>query len=561
MIYALAALLVALPFLTSGPWKRRIGIGLFVYVVTFGVFLLSLPPLDPWGLLFILVVGLLLSIPADLGDLIRSAAQTRGPGGQIKLHPKQIRWRIPAAKVVLALGIFLVATVSSAEFLRAGAYAELGKIQTVDANRPEIGLNQIVLVPESVARGRAAQSIGQVGSQCTLGKLFLSRSADGLIWAAALEPTSFFKRDAACGYVTLSATDPTRPATFHAMRLAATPDGWFGRRLDRVARAAAPNELLEEASFELDDSGHPYWAMSLGQRGVGVFDQGVTIDQVLLIDAASGAETRYALDQTPAWVDQVIPASIAAQRAQDWGRLSGGWWNAITSQTGIRQLTDASSGTDSLLLVSDEEGKLQWFSGVTSPSMTDASLIGYVMMDARANDGRFIPLAGLGTEDAAREAAKAAFKAEGFTPGYPLLYRLFGEETWIVPMHAEGADGVTNTFTGVVLTNGQATASGRGKTLQEAVNAYRTALTRQAGADLAGGAQLQTVKAKVERIGSFMQEGQTTFVLQLVGESRLFLAPAGISNQLAVTVAGDQVEVTFVDSGKADPILRSFKRI
>jgi hypothetical protein len=557
MIYALAALLVALPFLTSGPWRRRIGIGLFVYLITFGIFLLSLPPLDPWGLLFILIVGLLLSVPADLGDLIRTAVQSQG---QAKIHPKQIRWRIPAAKVALALGLFLIAVISSAEPFRAGAYAHLGNIQTVDANRPEIDLNQIVLVPESVARSRAAQSIGQVGSQCTLGKIFLSRSANGLIWAGALEPTSFFKRDAACGYVTLSATDPSSPATFHALRLAATPDGWFGRLLDRVARPIAPGEILEEASFELDDSGHPYWAISLGQRGVGVFAQGVTIDQVLLINAETGAATRYALDTIPAWVDQVIPAEIAAQRVQDWGRLSNGWWNTVTSQTGIRQLTDAQSGADQLHLVSDEQGKLQWFSGVTSPSLTDASLIGYVMMDARANAGRFVPLAGLGTGDAAREAAKAAFKAEGFTPGYPLLYRLFGEETWIVPMLSLGADGVTNTFTGVVLTNGQATASGRGKSLQEAVNAYRTALTRQPGADVAGGAQLETVKAKVERIGSFMQEGQTTFVLQLVGESRLLLAPAGISNQLAVTAPGDEVEVTFVDSGKADPILRSFKR-
>lgn len=556
MIYGLAALLVALPFLTSGSWKRRLGLALFAYLIAFGIMLLSLPTLDPWGALFILVVGLLLSVPFDLIELIQSAVRSRG---QAKIHPSQIRWRIPAAKVGLAVAVFLVASISSAEFLRASAYAHLGNIQTVDADRPEIGLNQIVLVPESVARGRAAQSIGQVGSQCTLGKLFLSRSGNGLIWAAALEPTSFFKRNVACGFVTLSATDPTSPATFHPMKLAVTPEGWFGRRLDRVARAAAPSEILEEASLELDDNGHPFWAVSLGHRSVGVFAEGVAIDQTLLINAETGETTRYAIDQVPAWVDQVIPAKVAAERVQAWGRLSNGWWNTVTSQTGIRQLTDAISGDDQMLLVSDEHGKLQWFSGVTSPSLTDASLVGYVMMDARANQGRFVPLAGLGTGDAAREAAKAAFKAEGYTPGYPLLYRLFGEETWIVPMHAEGADGVTNTFTGVVLTNGQATAVGRGKTLQEAVNAYRTAMNRQAGADLSGGAQVQTVRAKVERVGSYIQEGQTTFVLQLAGQNRLFLAPAGISSQLAVTAPGDEVEVTFVDSGTADPILRSFK--
>lgn len=546
MFYALGALLIALPFLTAATWRVRIGTALLVYLVTLGLFLLVLPPLDLWGSLFLFAFGLLASLAVD----VTAVAQT-----------KRLRWRPMALKVLLAVGIYLVALVSSAEPFHAAAYAHLGNIQTVDAERPEIALNQIVLVPESVARSRAAQSIGQVGAQCSLGKLFLSRSANDFVWAGVLEPMSFFKRDAACGYVTLSATDPTRPATFHSMHLAATPEGFFGRRLDRVVRSQDPTALIEEASFELDETGHPYWVVSLGERTVGVMAQGLTIDRVLLIDAQSGAAKEYPLAATPEWVDQVIPAAIAAQRVTDWGALSGGWWNTVTSQTGVRQLTDATSGTDGMLLVSDEKGRLQWFSGVTSPSATDASLIGYVMIDARTNAGRFVPLDGLGTEDAAQEAAKAAFKAESFTPGYPLLYRLFGEETWIVPMLAKGGDGVTNTFTGVVLVNGQATAVGRGKSLQEAVNAYRTALTRQAGANLSGGAEMQTVKAKVERIGSFMQEGQTTFVLQLTGQSRLFLAPAGVSNQLAVTAAGDQVEVTFVDSGAADPILRSFKRL
>jgi hypothetical protein len=546
MFYALAALLVAIPFLTAGPWRRRIGLALLIFLVSFGLFWLTLPPLDLWGLLFMAAFATLVSVVVEVMAIPQL---------------KRIPYRPMAVKVAFAGAVYLVALLLSAEPFHAGAYASLGNIQTVSAERPEIALNQIVLVPESVARSRAAQSIGQVGSQCSLGKLFLSRSGNDLVWAGALEPASFFKRDAACGYVTLSATDPTRSATFHPMRLTATPDGWFGRRLDRVVRSQDPTALIEEASFELDDQGHPYWAVSIGARSVGVMAQGVTIERVLLIDAESGEAREYSLAQTPAWVDQVIPAEIAAQRVTDWGALSGGWLNAVTSQTGVRQLTHAASGDDPMLLVSDEQGRLQWFSGVTSPSAKDASLIGYVMVDARANQGRFVPLAGLGTEDAAQEAAKAAFRAESYTPGYPLLYRLFGEETWVVPMLAQGGDGVTNTFTGVVLTNGQATAVGRGKSLQEAVNAYRAALTRQAGADLSGGAQVQTVKAKVERIGSFMQEGQTTFVLQLAGQNRLFLAPAGVSNQLAVTAPGDQVEVTFVDSGTADPILRSFKRL
>ncbi len=105
---------------------------------------------------------------------------------------------------------------------------------------------------------------------------------------------------------------------------------WWQHRIARYAEDAGEfRYALQDVTLQLDDGYHPYWIGYLVT--IDLRDQ-VHLAKLLVVDANTGAETDYAPDAAPAWIEQVYPESYVFGWAQYWGLHREGllyrWFNA-----------------------------------------------------------------------------------------------------------------------------------------------------------------------------------------------------------------------------------------
>ena len=62
---------------------------------------------------------------------------------------------------------------------------------------------------------------------------------------------------------------------------------------------------ITDYSFELDDEGQPYWAISTYKKQPGFSLP--EADGIILLNATTGQMDRYGMDEVPEWVDRVQP--------------------------------------------------------------------------------------------------------------------------------------------------------------------------------------------------------------------------------------------------------------
>ncbi|HEY3367071.1 MAG TPA: hypothetical protein VGK74_18615 [Symbiobacteriaceae bacterium] len=292
-----------------------------------------------------------------------------------------------AGKLAAAAVLGLALLGASAPMFHARQYHALGGV-TVKAAGSEafsdIDITELVVVPQETARNKARQVVGQYGSQFSIGKFYLQKFKGDLVYAAVLEPTGLFTQmsaGASPGYVVVSATDQSAPAklvTGFSFRY--TEDGFWGHWLPRYVRAQFPAKVFSEFSFELDETGRPFWVGSAGHYAIGV--GAVKIDSVIVVDPQTGEATLYPLDRIPDWIEQAVPEEVAAAYARWWGEYELGWWNSVLTQRGVKVLTEVTSAGRQMVGVNGADGKFRYFSGMTSPNKSDTSLIGYMVIDS-----------------------------------------------------------------------------------------------------------------------------------------------------------------------------------
>src|SRR5262249_57575279 len=84
-----------------------------------------------------------------------------------------------------------------------------------------------------------------------------------------------------------------------------------------------------------------------------------------------------------------------------------------------------------------QDGELYWVCGMVSGSIQDQAITGLITTNARTGRSRYCPFSGA-NEDAVLQAVNAAVSNfRGYHGTDPVLYNIYGEPTWAVPVTSE----------------------------------------------------------------------------------------------------------------------------
>lgn len=446
-----------------------------------------------------------------------------------------------SAALVLAVVVGVCTTWSA---FHATAYRDLLGAENdgaFDTHLPPIDVHQPPLVSADMARRSAEKRLSEVpalGSQVTVGAFQKQLVKGRLYWVAFLEHrsiTRWWTTGATPGYVRVSAVDPTdvelvtRLGGGEELKLRYLPSAWFGDNLERHLYANGFASVGADVyTAEIDEEGRPFYVVTLYTHRVGL--GGADALGVVTVDVQTGAIARYALDETPAWVDIVHPDSFVAEQIAHRGTLVHGWFNP-SDKDRLRV-----SGEPDLIYGAD--GRAYWYVGLTSTG-NDAGLVGFYLVDSRTKAVRRYALAGI-TEAGAQHAAEGVLPEKGYQATNPLPFSVNGRPTYVMTLR--DGTGIARAYAFVNIETFQTLAVA--DTLQSALRQYEAALSRsRTTADVAATAHERLVVGTVDRIGSEVRQGNTLYYMTVRGEPRVFVAAGDLSEHLALTRPADEIRI------------------
>lgn len=379
-----------------------------------------------------------------------------------------------------------------------------------------------------------------------------------LVWAGVLEHSGFFKwwgNDTTPGYVLVSAVNPQEIHLVTAigstesdvanLKLRYFPGGrsaYFGSKLERQLRLSGYVGGITDHSFEIDDTGRPYWVTTTFTNTIGF--NGPDATGIIVTDAQTGDMTEYSIAEAPKWIDRIQPKEFVTTQLDDWGAYFDGWVNAWFTKAGVIQTTPGMS------IVYGDDGHSYWYTGMQSTG-SDGGTNSFVLVNTRTKEVRRYMVAGANETSAQSSAAAAPGVSEfdGYYATFPILYNVGGEATYFTLIKGNG--GLVQKY--VFVNMEQYETVGVGRTVTEALQAYQSALVR--------GGQAPTVDDIVgatEVAGTVMRTVQIdgTFYVLLQQYDLEFYGRSDVYPELKWATTGDKATIKYQEgTGKSQPIL------
>lgn len=451
------------------------------------------------------------------------------------------------AAVIIMAAVLLGILASTPLFHATAMQQQIGEVEKVDYADliKQIDNAQIPIVDEALADKQADKKIGEdiaLGSRVELGDAAIQEVNGEILFVVPLEHTGFFKWNtnrSTPGYITVSASNPNKvnfvtELEGEKINILYQNSAYFKNNLKRHIRNQGFRTVgLTEYTFEIDDSGRPYWIVTTYEnRAVWGVSEATG---VVVVDAQTGETKWYSVNETPDWVDIIQPKSFIEDQIDHWGKLIHGVFN-FSKKDEIKK-------TD-LTLTVYVEGDCYYFTGMTSVG-SDDSCVGFIMVNTRNKHTQMAYMSGA-TEDAAMKSAEGLVSDFGYKSTEPLPLNVNGIPTYVVALKDE--EGLIKSYAMVNVENYSIAA--KGSSLAEASRAYlqsvaRNSTTYVVASDEAYG---YSYEGKVERISSVVEDGSTYYYLVVEGEEdKIFTASYMISEELSITRDGDTVKISYVD--------------
>lgn len=249
-----------------------------------------------------------------------------------------------------------------------------------------------------------------------------------IVRVTPLEYNGFFKwiknrKEGVTGYIKVNSTTGESTLVKLSKGIKYTESGYFNDYLYRYLRFKYPTYIFDDASFELDEEGNPYFVVPvIKYTAVGLKKD---IKGVVVLNPINGESTYYKSSEVPSWVDHVYNADVIISQTDDWGLYQKGYLNSLFSQTGVVETTDGYN-----YLVMDDDVYL--YTGITSVS-SDESNIGFIFANLRTKETIFYEVAGA-EEFSAMESAEGKVQQMDYDSTFPLLINLNGRPTYLVSL-------------------------------------------------------------------------------------------------------------------------------
>jgi hypothetical protein len=462
--------------------------------------------------------------------------------------PVQVFWKIPALLIGIAIIYsFILTFFTSHPLFRSEDYRNLiGKVENGDKltnHIAPISMNEIRVVDESLAYLLGEKILGSqpaLGSQAHLGEFFIQKVNGKLYWIAPLEHSGFFKwlnnKKGTTGYVMVSATNErdvklVQEVNGKPIFLKYQQEAYFQSNLHRYLYFNGYNTIgLTDFSFEIDDTGMPYWVVTKYKKQVGFSGNDAT--GIVVVNAQNGEIKEYNIKNTPTWVDRIQPISFIKDQLNDWGEYVKGYWNF--SNENKLQITE------DLTLVYGKDNKSYWYTGITSVGK-DESAVGFVLVDTRTKQTTFYKQSGA-TEFAAQSSAQGKVQEKGFVASLPIPYNINNIPTYVMTLKDNG--GLVKMYAMVSISD--YTIVGTGNTMREALTAYKTAFNSSGNKiNLDSKSAKKVVESTIIRIQNDVKNGNSFYYFTVKDYPNIFVGSSQISNQLPITTIGDLVKISF----------------
>ncbi len=190
--------------------------------------------------------------------------------------------------------VMLIISFSGSGCFRASDYRSLGNVTVSEKPMEVADVRHIRIVPMESAAWIGNQVIGKdnLGSLYELNNYHIQRVKDSLYWVAPLDFRSFWAWRGADhvspGYVMVSAEDlNAAPVLVQNREMRYLNSASFGQNLYRhLYQSGLQGYSFDEAIFEIDDSGKPFYVVPLKQPTIG-FD-GMKMGKVAILDPETG---------------------------------------------------------------------------------------------------------------------------------------------------------------------------------------------------------------------------------------------------------------------------------
>lgn len=444
--------------------------------------------------------------------------------------------------LLIAPWVFLivVSIISSFVFNWKAYRDQLGESQVVSfsSDMQAMDLNQVPIVDKQLAGILADKKLGEragLGSQVYLGKddATIQKVNGKLVWAVPMYHSGFFKwltnLSGTPGYIVVSATDVNDVQYVENFRVKYQPHNYLLQDLKRHTRfGGAWIDGITDPSFEISDEGQPYWVYTTYRNLRGFNLPEAT--GAWVVNATTGEMAKYTIQDMPSWVDRIQPEAFILNQIDNKGEFVRGWLNFAD-----RDKFRASQGH--MIIYNNDRCYL--FTGMTSVG-GDNSAIGFIMVDMITKESIAYEMAGA-TEVAAQGSAQGKVQHLGYTATFPLILNIDGQPTYFMALMDK--NWLIKQYALVSVSN--YSIVGTGETISLAMRDYEQGL-KNSGINMTIDDNLQEASGTVLRFAAETGGGETTYKLILKEDSgKLFILPAVLSDELALTKEGDRVKLSY----------------
>lgn len=514
----------------------------FLLLFGFLLFYINLPVINYGftGFAIILLLLVILGIVFSLGLIVLQKTK------QVKIVNRPNKFLYVLVGVLLVYCIVLP-FVTSLKVFRSDSFQKLiGKVnngQKITNHIAPISIDKIRVVDEELAHLLGEKILGSqpaLGSQVELGDFCIQKVNDNLYWVAPLLHSGFLKwlnnQEGTAGYVMVSATNErdvklVQHVNGTAIKIRYQPSAYFGSDLHRHAYFNGNATVgLTDFSFEIDDTGKPFWVITKYVKKIGFSGKEAT--GVIVVDAQSGVINEYSIAETPKWVDRIQPLDLIEDQLNDWGEYVHGYWNFANQ--------DKLQITEGLTLVYGENNKSYWYTGLTSVGK-DESAVGFVLVDTRNKETTFYKQSGA-TEYAAQSSAQGKVQEKGYKASLPIPYNINNIPTYVMTL--KDAGGLVKMFAMVAISD--YTIVGVGNTMRETLTSFKNVYNMADNKINPNSvSNKKSLKSIVTRIQNDVKNGNSFYYFKVKDYPNIFVGSSQISYQLPMTMVGDSIKISF----------------
>ena len=562
----------------------KIIINIIVMLLTAGIaYYFLLPPMNPHDYKFYIYWLIV------LGSYVASAFVTSGAFAKPEYVPYvKRRARIP---VIIAGVIVLVAAVGylvSSPFFRARSFAKILSIDngdftnTVSLIDSMSDFNNVPLIDETAAQALADKTLGdfaaldlesqfelltedstQINFKGSPYRIYPLQYGDIFKWF--LNSAVGKTYEGIPGYVKVNLnTQKAELITNYDIKYSTAEH--FNEYLERHLRFRYPTYIFGEISFEIDESGKPYWVVEHIKKTVGLLG-GDDVQGIILVDAESGDSQYYTTEQIKAenseiaWIDQAYDADLLIQQYNYYGTYNGGFWNSIIGQSGVKKTSTGYS----FLAIGDD---VYLYTGVTSVT-TDDSILGFFFINQRTKEALFYPTTGA-TEAAAQLSAQGKVQDMGWQASFPILLNIDGEATYFTALKDSSNIVKSYAMVNVEQYNVVAIPENQNTDLRSCLEVYIKGMAQlnppvvidfafdsdkytapeDGESETPDTSDVTTVTGTVTDIRSAVIGGTTYYYIELNNSGLYYYVAASVTNKVMLLNVGDTVTVTTADKAE-----------